>query len=376
MQTERTTTTHSPETDVDVAVIGGGQAGLATSAELRRRGVDHLVLDAAPVVGHSWRTRWDSLRLFTPAVHSSLPGLPFPGPRWHHPTKDEVADYLTTYAATFDLPIRHCAALERVTRDGEGYRVRAAGGDVTARQVVLATGPFQVPTVPGLAGSLTPEVSQLHSSGYRNPEQLATAATVLVVGAGNSGVQIAAELARTHRVHLAVGQQNRHVRQRVLGRDLFWWLDRAGMLTAPPDSRRGRRMQKAELVIGTSREQLEGLGVVRRPRVDGASGRTVRFEDGSTLEVDAVVWATGFRAEHRCIDVPGALDECGLLRQRGGVGAVEGLYTVGQPWQTSRGSSLLGFVGADAALIAEHVATRAGATASGRTAPRQAATAR
>jgi putative flavoprotein involved in K+ transport len=371
----RTSAPHQPESTLPdahhrVAVIGGGQAGLATSAELSRRGVDHVVLDGAPETGHSWRTRWDSLRLFTPAAYSSLPGMPFPGPKWHHPTKDEVADYLQAYAEVFELPVRHRSAVQRVTRPGGHFSLDTTTGVVTADEVVVATGPFQSPTVPGLSRSLAPEVVQLHSTGYRNASQLPTGATVLVVGAGNSGVQIAAELARTHRVHLAVGHENRHVRNRILGRDLFRWLTRAGMLTATPESRRGRRMQTMELVIGTSHREPDRVGVVRRPRVDGADGRRIRFEDGTGLDVDAVVWATGFRADHRLIEVPGAIDETGRVRQDGGVGAVDGLYTVGQPWQTNRGSALLGFVGADASLIAQRIA------ASRPTAPRQAALAR
>ena len=364
------TYTDPTRTRVDVAVIGGGQAGLAASAELARRDVDHVVLDASPRTGHSWRTRWDSLRLFTPAAYSSLPGMAFPAPAWHHPTKDEVADYLEGYAAHFDLPVRHRAAVRRVTGEAGAFELDTPTGTVDAARVVLATGPFQTPSIPALAGQLPAEVLQLHSSGYRNPAQIPAGSRVLVVGAGNSGVQIAVELGRTHDVHLAVGSECRHVPQRVLGRDLFWWLTRTGMLTASRDSRRGRRMARTEMVIGTSREDLDRAGVVLRPRVTSVGGSgPARFEDGSELGVDAVVWATGFRADHRVIEVPGALDEHGRIRQQAGVGAVDGLFTVGQPWQTHRGSALLGFVGADADAIAERIA-------SGRTAPRQHTTAR
>jgi len=365
-----THTARQPTTHHQVAVVGGGQAGLATSAELARRDVDHVVLDAAPEVGHSWRTRWDSLRLFTPAAYSSLPGMPFPGPRWHHPTKDEVADYLQAYADAFDLPIRHSSPVRRVTGGDGGFELDTATGLVTADQVVVATGPFQTPTVPGVGRSLDETVVQIHSSEYRNPGQLPSGGTVLVVGAGNSGVQIAAELASTNKVHLAIGHSNRHVPNRILGRDLFWWLTRAGMLTAAPESRQGRRMQSMELVIGTSRRELDRLGVVSRHRVDGAEGNRVRFADARFLEVDAVVWATGFRADHRFVEVPDALDATGRIRQDGGVCPVEGLFTVGQPWQTNRGSALLGFVGADASTIAERLA------GSGRTARRQRSLAR
>lgn len=368
------------ELDVDVAVIGGGQAGLATSYELGRRGVDHVVLDAAPQTGHSWRTRWDSLRLFTPAAHSSLPGMPFPGPADHHPSKDEVADYLCRYARTFDLPIRLDTPVTSVRSDGGAFAVAAPGLEVTARQVVVATGPFQTPATPAMARDLHTDVLQLHSSEYRRPSQLPNGGTVVVVGGGNSGAQIAAELASTCEVHLATGSDARFVPQRLLGRDLFWWLTRTGMLTAAPETRRGRRMQRTELVIGTDHREL-CRNVTMRPRVIDTVGSTVRFEDRSSVTADAVVWATGFRSSHRFIEVPDALDGRGLIDQECGVGAVSGLYTVGQPWQRNRASALLGFVGQDAALIAERIAgtdrsSRSAGSPSTRTAPRQAVLAR
>jgi putative flavoprotein involved in K+ transport len=365
--------------DLDVVVIGGGQAGLAAGFELTRRDLDALVLDAGPETGHSWRTRWDSLRLFTPAEHSSLPGLAFPAPPGHHPGKDEVADYLVSYVDRFDLPVRHRAPVERVGRDGDRFVVTtgadgALGGRVvTARSVVVATGPFQTPAVPRLADGLDGDVLQLHSSHYRRPSQLPSGGTVVVVGAGNSGVQIASELAARCDVHLAEGRSSRFVPQRLAGRDLFWWLTRTGMLTAGPDTRRGRRMQRSELVIGADRRRLQ-VSVAVHPRVEACSGTAVRFADGRTVTVDAVVWATGFTRSHRFVEVPGALDPTGVIDQRGGLSPVPGLFTVGQPWQRNRASSLLGFVGLDAALVAEAVARR-GRGHGPRTAPRQPQTA-
>jgi putative flavoprotein involved in K+ transport len=367
-------TTIAPTATTDVAIIGGGQAGLAAAYELGRRGIEVLVLDAAPETGHSWRTRWDSLRLFTPAAYASLPGMPFPAAPDHHPTKDEVADYLQAYATRFALPIRHDAPVRRVVAgvDG-GFRLElggAVGGEVAAERVVVATGPYQSPRIPGLAAGLDPSVVQLHSSQYRRPSQLPPGGTVVVVGAGNSGAQIARELAATCGVHLAVGQESRHVPQRVLGRDLFWWLTKVGMLQAPTGTRRAARMQRTELVIGTPRQALADAGVRTHGRLISAVGAECRFEDGGRTTVDAVVWATGFTASHAFIEVPGALDEQGLIRQCGGVGVVPGLFTIGQPWQHSRGSALLGFVGADAARLADDIARQRA------TGPRQAAHAR
>src|SRR6185312_14815746 len=242
---------------LDVAVVGGGQAGLAMAWHLRRRGLRFAVLDAASQLGQAWRTRWDSLRLFTPARFDALPEMPFPGPAEHYPTKDEVADYLHDYAAAFDLPIRLDHRVVRLSPDPGGYRLQTTRGAVHARQVVVATGPFQTSHVPEIGAGLARGITQLHSSAYRNPTQLPDG-PVLVVGDGNSGRQIAAELAATRQVDLATSGTATVLPQRILGRDLFWWLTRLGLLTANADSRLGRRIQaRGELVIGTTDRALQ-----------------------------------------------------------------------------------------------------------------------
>jgi putative flavoprotein involved in K+ transport len=362
-------------THVDIAVIGGGQAGLATSYELSRRDLQHVVLDAAPEPGHAWRSRWDSLRLFTPAWFSALPGMPFPGDPDAHPTKDQVADYLADYAARLALPVRHGSEVTAVHRADGAFRVETATGSVSATHVLVATGAFQRPVVPALAAGAAPDVVQVHTAAYRRPSDLPTG-TVLVVGGGNSGLQVAVELADAgRRVLVAEGARATHLPQRFLGRDIFRWLDAAGAYDVTPDSRRGRRMRGTQLVIGTSRRSLRQAGVERRSRLTGLDGRRASFADGSALEVDAVVWATGFRTDHDFVDVERALDEHGVVRQRAGVGAVPGLWTVGMPWQSTRGSALLGHVGRDAAALADRVAASiAGSTAAstaGTTAARQ-----
>lgn len=360
---------------VDVAVIGGGQAGLATSYELTRRGLEHVVLDTAPEPGHAWRSRWDSLRLFTPAWFSALPGLPFPGDPDAHPTKDQVADYLAGYAARFALPVRHGSEVTSVRRADGAFRVETATAAVGAAHVVVATGAFQRPVVPTLGAGAAPEVVQVHTAAYRRPAQI-PAGTVLVVGGGNSGLQVAVELAGAgRRVVVAEGARATRLPQRFLGRDVFRWLDAAGAYDVTPDSRRGRRMRGTQLVIGTSRRSLRQAGVERRPRLAGLDGTRASFADGTALEVDAVVWATGFRTDHTFVDVERALDEHGVVRQRAGIGAAPGLWTVGMPWQTTRGSALLGRVGPDAADVADRiagsVAGSAAASTAGTTAARQ-----
>jgi putative flavoprotein involved in K+ transport len=183
-------------------VVGGGQAGLATGYHLRRRGIDHVILDANDDIGAAWRNRWDSLRLFTPGRYSGLPGMPYPGPARSFPGKDDLADYLADYAARFDLPVRTGVAVDRVAADGGGFLVASGGERLWAHNVVVATGAFHHPRVPALARGLGEDIVQLHSSEYRRPAQLREG-DVLVVGAGSSGSEIALELAERHQVWLS-----------------------------------------------------------------------------------------------------------------------------------------------------------------------------
>lgn len=351
----------SPTPEVfDVIVIGAGQAGLATAYHLRQRGLRFLVVDAAPQLGHSWRSRWDSLRLFTPAQYDGLPGMPFPAPADTHPTKDEVADYLAGYAARFALPLMLDCRVDQLEHADGRYQLHTSRGLLEAHQVVVATGPFQTPHVPHLASALGDEVSQLHSSAYRRPDDV-PAGPVLVVGAGNSGRQIALELATAHpgvrQVALATGAEPLELPQRVLGRDLFWWLTRLGVITRTPDSLLARRMRaRGDLVIGTPLARLRIAGVTIHPRLHRLSADQAHFEDGSTHRPATVVWATGFRTDYSWITIPGVLLDGQVVHDRGRT-RVPGLFFVGLPWQHTRGSSLLGFVQHDAEWVATHLTT-------------------
>ena len=353
-------TSNPPAAHHDVIVIGAGQAGLAVGYHLAQRGADFLIVDAASEIGHSWRSRWDSLRLFTPARYDSLPGLPFPAPPEAHPGKDDVAGYLRTYAERFALPVRLDTPVTGVRQTDDGFAVTTPSGTRHARQVVVATGPFQRPRIPAIAGEAAARVQQLHSADYHDGRQLPAGGRVLVVGAANSGLQIADELARTHAVTVAVGATPTQLPQRVLGRDLFTWLVGLGALTKPPTSALARRMRaRGDLVIGSSARALRRRGVEFRPRLTGFDGPAARFADGSTARVDAVVWATGYDRDYSWLHVPGVLDETGGIRHDRGVTPTPGLYVIGMPWQTSRGSALLGFVGRDAAELDTHLAAHA-----------------
>jgi putative flavoprotein involved in K+ transport len=343
---------------LDVLVIGGGQAGLAIGYQLAQRGLRFLIVDSGPEIGHVWRSRWDSLRLFTSGRYDNLPGLPFPASADTYPGKDEVADYLQAYAAAFEPPVRLDTTVTSMTRSGDGsYLAKAGADELEAAQVVVATGPFQTPFTPPVAADLSPDVHQLHSADYRRPEQLPPG-RVLVVGAANSGCQIALELSAARTVDLAVGTRIPTVPQRPLGRDVWWWASGLRLDRVTADSRLGRRLAGRDQIVGIGPKQLAlRHGVTLRQRVDTAAGRSVIFADRTRAEYDVVVWATGFRTDDSWIDVPGARDDRGLLRQSRGATPSPGLYTLGRAWQHTRGSALLGWVGDDAAFLAEQIAS-------------------
>ena len=343
---------------VDVVVIGGGQAGLAMAWHLARQHLRFVVLEAGPEPGHIWRSRWDSLTLFTPAQYAALPGMPFPGPPDTYPTKEQVADYLNAYAAELNLPVRLNTRVTALIRTAEGFEARTDDGVFRARQVVLATGPFQVPYVPSAAQRLDDSVTHMHSAGYRHPRMLPPG-PVLVVGGGNSGFQIAGELAATRQVDLSIAANAPVLPQRLAGKDLFWWLTRIGLMRVTAESRLGRRLRtRPDFIIGSSRRRLRAAGVRFRPAIADAEGRTVRFADGTSLNASIVIWTTGYRSDYSWIHIPGVVGD-GQVVHRRGVADVPGLYFLGLPWQHSRGSALLGFVHEDAAYLVGRITSRA-----------------
>jgi putative flavoprotein involved in K+ transport len=340
---------------VDVAVVGGSQAGLAMGYYLRELGRRFVILERADSIAPAWRQRWDSLTLFTPRGYSSLPGLPFPGDPDDYPTRDEVIGYLERYAETFELPIELNSEVHRLSHESGRFVLDVDGRMVTADQVVVATGPFQTPYVPKLAEQLDSGVWQAHSTGYRRPSDVPEG-TVLVVGGGNTGFQIAKELSATHKVVLSVGSKQKPLPQRIAGRDLFWWLTKTGLIRKTVDSRLAQRLKDRDTLIGSSPRQItRRYGVELKPRATVVSGRTVRSEDGNEVQVDAVIWATGYRPDYSWIDLP-IVDENGRLRHRRGVTDVAGLSFLGLTWQWTRGSALIGWVKDDAAFLAERIA--------------------
>jgi putative flavoprotein involved in K+ transport len=338
----------------DLVVVGGGQAGLAIGYFLARQGRDFTILEAAEHPAAAWRERWESLRLFTSARYDALPGLAFPGDPDRYPSRDEVAEYLTDYARRFELPVELGSRVRSVSRANGAYLVEVDERAIEADQVVIATGPFQTPFVPPIAERLGPAVAQMHSTGYRSPKDIPDG-RVLVVGGGNTGYQIAEELSASREVHISIGSPQKPLPQRVLGRDLFWYLDKTGLIRKTSDTRIGRRLQANEdTLIGSSPRGLRRHGVEFHARALDAAGSTVTFGDDTKLDVRTVIWATGFRLDHDWIDLP-VFDAQGAVAHKRGVTESPGLYFIGLPWQHTRGSALLGWVKDDAEYLAQKI---------------------
>jgi putative flavoprotein involved in K+ transport len=322
---------------------------------LARQGRRFIILERGDSIAPAWRERWDSLRLFTPRGYSGLPGLPFPGDPDDYPTRDEVIAYLERYADEFDLPIEPNSNVRRLSREDGRFVLELDGRTITADQVVVATGPFQTPYVPELAEELDADVWQAHSTGYRRPGDVPEG-TVLVVGGGNTGFQIAKELSTTHKAILSVGSRQKPLPQRLAGRDLFWWLTKTGLIRKTVESRLGQRLKDRDTLIGSSPRELKRRYRVRlKPRAIRASRRTVTFEDESEVAANAVIWATGYRPDYSWIDLP-IFEPDGRLRHRRGITDVPGLSFLGLTWQHTRGSALIGWVKDDAEFIAERIA--------------------
>jgi len=343
--------------DTEVLVIGCGQAGLAAAFFLSGRKIPYTVLDKGREVGEVWKRRYDSLTLFTPRHYSELPGMRLAGRRHGFPVKDEIAAALRQYAEDHELNIRLETEVLALEKTDDGFRAETNRGTFAARQVIVATGPFQVPWVPPMAQQLDPGVVQLHSAHYRNPADLKPGAA-LVVGGGNSGAQIAVELAASHRFTLSAAHRMTFFPLAIAGRSAFWWFDALGILNAPSDSRIGRIVRKRpDPVFGFELKRLiAAKRIVLKPKAVRAEGRTVHFADGTAAEADNVVWATGFRSDYGWLRIPGALDAEGKPLHERGASPVSGLYYVGLPWQTSRNSALIGGVGKDAEAIVRRIA--------------------
>ena len=350
---------------VDTVVIGGGQAGLAVGYYLAKQGRSFVILDANERVGDAWRNRWDSLLLFTPARLDGLPGMRFPAPGDKFITKDEMADYLEAYAQRFQLPVRGGMRVERLSRNGSGFLISAGGNRFHAENVVVAMGSSQAPRVPPYAKELDPEIVQLHSKDYRSPSQLRDGA-VLVVGAGNSGADIAIEVVKSHPTWMA-GKESAHIPFRIetfLARHLLLRIVRfvghRVLTVRTPIGRkvRPKLLSKGRPLVRVKPKDLIAAGVERVPRVVGVRDGLPVLEDGSIVEVKNVIWCTGFLPGFSWIDLPILGDRQEPAHSRGLVADLPGLYFVGLHFHYSATSETITGVSRDAKRIAMHVASR------------------
>jgi putative flavoprotein involved in K+ transport len=345
----------------DTVVIGGGQAGLAMGYYLIQQDRDFVILDASERVGDTWRNRWESLRLFSSAQYSSLPGLSFPASDDYFPTKDEMAEYLEAYAARFNLPIRLDIKVNSLSRNSEHYVIDADSQRVLADHVVVATGPFHHPNVPAFADELNPALTQIHSSEYQTPDQLPDD-DVLVVGAGNSGAEIAVELAATGRRTYLSGRDTGHIPLGLFNTRVFWWLFGSVLSgeTWIGQKLKERAQGRGDPLIRLTSTDIRRAGVERVPRTKDVADGKPRLADGQVLDVAGVVWATGFRPAFSWIEVPelSIVEDGYPAHYRGKVDGVPGLYVLGLPYQHTLVSATIGGVAADARYIADHIRTQ------------------
>jgi putative flavoprotein involved in K+ transport len=352
---------------IETVVIGGGQAGLAVGYHLSRRGLPFLIIEANDRIGDSWRKRWDSLRLFTPARFDGLDGMPFPAPANSFPTKDEMADYLEAYAAKFKLPVRTGAKVERLFKRGDNFVVSAGDREIEAKNVVIAMANFQSPRVPSFVAEINPAIVQLHSSEYRNPSQLRDGA-VLVAGAGNSGAEIAVEIARSHPTWMS-GRTTGQVPFRLdslIGRlvlvpFMFRVVFHRILTIKTPMGRKARpkALGRGAPLIRVKDVDLRAAGVRRVARVVGVRNGLPLLEDEQTLEVSNIIWCTGFHPGFSWIDLPIFAETGGPMHEGGVVTSEPGLYFVGLHFLYAFSSTMIHGVSRDAQRIAATIAATA-----------------
>jgi putative flavoprotein involved in K+ transport len=356
---------HGRPERIDTVVIGAGQSGLAAGYHLARRGQSFVILDAYARVGDRWRNHYDSLRLYTPAKYDGLPGMAFPGDRYSWPTGAQMGDFLQSYAERFDLPVRGNTAVDHVGASGDGYLVDAGESQFEAASIVIATGAQQLPKVPEFAAQLDGGIRQLHSSEYRNPQQLQPGG-VLVVGASHSGADIALELCAQHHTWLS-GPVRGQIPFDIEGRParqimrVLWFAANHVLTEKTPMGRKMREHVRSEggPLLRVKLPHLAAAGVERaESKTVGVRDGLPLLEDGTLLDVANVIWCTGFRRDDSWIDLP-IFDEDGWpLQHRGVVAAAPGIYFLGLKFQYAFASMLIGGVGRDAAHVAKHIAAR------------------
>ncbi len=349
----------------DTVVIGAGQAGLSAGYYLKRAGRSFVILDANARVGDNWRQRYDSLRLFTPAYAIGLPGWKFPAKGFTTPMRDDLADYLEAYAKRFALPVESGVHVDGVRRDGEGFVVTAGERTFRAANVIVATGAHREARVPAIAAELDPAIVQLNATTYKNPSQLREGG-VLVVGAGNSGADIALEASATHptwlsgpiRGHIPADIDTgfaRHIAFRIVR---FIGLHVLTIRTPMGRKARAKSARQGDPLIRVKPKWLDRAGVRRVGKIVGVRDGAPVLEDGTVLDVANVIWCTGYRHDLSWIDLPIFGEDGAPMHERGVATDEPGMYFVGLPFQYSAASDVLPGVGRDAEYVVRHLARR------------------
>lgn len=336
-----------------VVIVGGGQAGLAAGYYLKKKNTNFVILDENDHVGGSWEKRWDSLHLFTPSQYDGLPGMKFPMERNSFPKKNQVARYLEDYAEIFKLPIRSRVKVKKISLNSGTFLLETSEGIYHAEKVVVASGTHPVPKIPAFASELSDQITQIHSSGYKNPDEISTG-DVLVVGAGTSGVEIALELAKHRKTYIS-GNPTFHIPDNVFkyAGGLYWWFVNHILTVKTPI---GRKVKSKVLngggpLINISVDDLDREGVTRLPKMKGVKNGLPVMEDGTVVKVKTVIWCTGFKPDFSWIDMD-VLNEAGWpLSERGVSQKQKGLYFMGMPFQFGLASGLIGGVGRDAKYV-------------------------
>jgi putative flavoprotein involved in K+ transport len=351
---------------IQTVIVGGGQAGLSVGYYLARRGLPFVILDANARVGDAWRSRWDSLRLFTPARYNGLAGMRFPAKGDTFPSKDAMADFLETYAKHFDLPVMSGVRVDSLSKRGDRFFVSAGDHRFEAEHVVIAMSNFQTPRVPPFARELDPSITQLHSIEYKNPAQLKDGG-LLIVGAGNSAADLGVELARTHKTWMA-GKETGHVPFRIetpIARHVLIRIVRfVGQHVLSVGSPIGRKIRpkmlpKAGPLVRVKPKDLIAAGIERVGRVTDVRDGLPVVEDGRALDVSNVVWCTGFHPGFSWIDLPVFGEDGEPMHHSGIVDSEPGLYFLGLHFLHSMTSDTVTGVRRDAERIVKHIASRA-----------------
>jgi putative flavoprotein involved in K+ transport len=339
---------------IDVLIIGSGQAGLTMGYYLKQTDRSFVLVDASKRIGDVWRNRYDSLVLFSPRRYSSLPGMTLPGNLEGFPTKDEFADYLENYAKHFSIPIQLQTKVEKLEKLDDKYRAVTSKGDFIAKNVVIATGPFHKPFTPQLQGTLSRNIYQIHSSEYHRPSQLSEG-SVLVVGAGNSGSQIAVELSNSRKVYLSTTNDIKFVPHRILNRSIFWWYYALRLSKISVDSKFAKYL-KYEPVIGTKLQPLLKSGKVElKPRTHSLNEQEITFVDDTKIAVDNIIWATGFQYDFHWVDIPDVFDHQKKPIHKRGISPIKGIYFLGLHWLYRRDSAQISGIGFDAKYLFDHL---------------------